>query len=68
MSPINRYVLVDRNDQEGDYEYDSLQDALSDADDDHAVIERTYTYDDSELVWTPDGGDQWPPKEPTRSK
>lgn len=59
---ILRYVLVDRDDNEGDYEYTTLAEAKADAGDDHAVVERTYTYDDSELVWTPDGSDTWPPK------
>ncbi len=66
MAEITRYVLVDRADQEGDYEYDLMQEAIDAADADHAVIERHYVYDDSELVWTPDGSDSWPPKKGTR--
>ena len=62
MSTISRYVLVDRNDQEGDHEYESYDEAVNDAGTTHAVIERRYEYDDSELVWTPNGSDQWPPK------
>jgi hypothetical protein len=73
MSTICRYVLVDRNDQEEDHEYDSYPEAENEAKgrgNTHAVIERTYRYDDSELVWTPDGSDQWPPKpkRPSRTK
>lgn len=62
MATIERYVLVSRDDSEGEYEYDTLQGAIDDADEDHAVIARQYVYDDSELVWTPDGSDVWPPK------
>lgn len=62
MAEITRYVLVDRSDQEGDYEYEDYQEAIVAAGDDHAVIERHYVYDDSELVWTPEGIDTWPPK------
>lgn len=60
---ITRYVLVDENDVEGDIEYDSLVMAITDAQsrEGHAVIERTYAYQDSTLVWTPDGSDIWPP-------
>jgi hypothetical protein len=61
MSEIVKYALVDRNDQEGDHEYDTLPQAIKAAKRGHAVISRTYVYDDSELVWTPDGGDVWPP-------
>jgi len=62
MAKILRYVLVDRNDQEGVEEYDSFDDAVAAADDDHAVIERQYEYSDSELAWTPDGSAVWPPR------
>lgn len=58
MSTITRYVLIDRDGFEGDHEYESYDEAKDDA---HArdcgVIERTYVYDDSELVWP----QQWPP-------
>lgn len=60
---ISRYVLVDRDDQEGDYEYDRFEEAKEAAlRDGCAVIERIYEYDDSSLVWTPDGSDVWPPE------
>ncbi len=63
MSEIHRYVLVDRDDMEQDYEYSSYRDAETDAmRQNAAVICRTYVYDDSELVWTPDGSDAWPPE------
>lgn len=59
---ITRYVLeVNRNDGHGwyaeDHEYEWFDDAKTDAEERVAneervrVIERRYTYDDSELVW-----------------
>lgn len=68
---IERYVLVDRDDIEGDHEYESLDEAKAAAAKYRsAVIARSYVYDDSELIWTPDGGDIWPPSKRkfTRSK
>lgn len=62
MAEILRYVLVDKDNNEGHNEYEDMSMAIEAADDDHAVVERTYTYDDSELVWTPDGSNTWPPK------
>lgn len=61
MAEINRYALVDEDDHEDDYEYERLDEAIDAAGSDHAVIMRTYIYDDSELVWTPNGADVWPP-------
>lgn len=65
---ISRYVLIDRNDQEQDYEYEQYDEAVQAAGHDYAVIERHYVYDDSELVWTPNGRDTWPPKRASRTK
>jgi hypothetical protein len=62
MAHISRYVLVSKGNQEGDHEYEEYDEAVEAAGDDHAVIERQYEYADSELVWTPNGGDTWPPK------
>lgn len=62
MAVINRYVLVDRNDFEQDYEYDSFDEAVAAAGTTHAVIEREYEYSDASLVWTPNGRSTWPPK------
>lgn len=61
---ITRYVVSDEDGNELDTEYDTLDDARSAAQSygDCAVIERTYVYDDSQLVWTPNGGDTWPPE------
>jgi hypothetical protein len=59
---IIRYVLVDKNDQEADYEYEIYSEALLEAGKkDCAIVRRTYTYDDSELVWTPNNSATWPP-------
>lgn len=62
MSQISRYVLCDWHGVEQDYEYANYADAERDAARERcAVIERLYTYEDSELIWTPDGEDTWPP-------
>lgn len=68
MAEITRYVLVDRDDNEGEYEYERYDEAVAAAGADHAVVERHYVYDDSELVWTPNGADSWPPKRASRAK
>jgi len=59
---INRYRLVDRNDRELDTLYDDAQEAIADAGEDYAVIELSFEYADSELIYTPDGRDTWPPQ------
>tara|TARA_Y100000310_G_scaffold200101_2_gene200106 strand:+ start:122 stop:316 length:195 start_codon:yes stop_codon:yes gene_type:complete len=60
---IRKYVLIDRDDQSRDEEYDSFEDAKAVAERTGcAVVERQYEYADSELVWTPDGANTWPPK------
>lgn len=67
MAEIRRYVLVTREDVELDYEYEFAHEAQEDARrQDCAVIARVYEYADSELVWTPDGTDTWPPKKKGR--
>lgn len=61
---ITRYVLVDRNDVEQDYEYEHLDEAkIRAGQQDCAVLAREYEYADSDLVWTPDGSYTWPPKD-----
>ena len=65
---ISRYVLIDENNQEGDCEYESYDEAVAGAGSDHAVIERTYEYSDSELVWTPNGADTWPPSKGRKAR
>lgn len=63
MSEIRRYVLVDEDDNEQDHEYDRYEDAEREATmQGFAIVARTYEYADSELVWTPDGSDTWPPE------
>lgn len=63
MSEIRKYVIVDANDNSDDAEYDTLQEAIEACvtDEPLAVVERVYTYDDSELVWTSTGDNVWPP-------
>ncbi len=61
MSEIRRYVLVDADDNEQDYEFANYQDAYASAQKQNmAIIARTYEYSDSELVWTPTGSNEWP--------
>ena len=57
---INKYVKVNPDGSEEDFEYDTMDEAVDSSDGTQAVIERTYTFDDSELVWTPNGEDTWP--------
>lgn len=61
MSEILKYVLVSDANVEADYEFDNYQDAVNEAGKFRAVICRTYVYDDSELVYTPDESLVWPP-------
>lgn len=66
---IDRYVLVDQDDYEQDHEYERYDEAQAAAEalsTPHAVIVRHYTYEDSELVWTPNGRNTWPPKRASR--
>lgn len=68
MSEITRYVLVGLDNTEGSFEYSDFDEAVrvAKATGQTAVIERVYTYEDSGLVWTPDGSGVWPPKRGTR--
>lgn len=63
MSEIRKYVVVDADDQEGDYEFASFDEAREAAvkQGQSAVIVRVYEYSDSELCWTSTGADTWPP-------
>ena len=66
MSEIRKYVLVSADDSEYSNEYDESEylDAVREAARlGCAVIARVYEYSDSELIWTPDGGSIWPPKQ-----
>ena len=61
MSEILRYVLEDSTGLEEEYEYESFNEARESAEkSDMAVIERSYVFDDSYVVWTPDGSTTWP--------
>lgn len=63
MSQLSRYVLCNKEGVELDYEYDNYADVELDAGRwQCAVVERLYTYTDSELIWTPNGADTWPPQ------
>lgn len=65
---IFRYVLVDAAGVEREGEYRRLQDAIDAGRSiGHAIRRREYVIVSSDLVWTPDGSDTWPPprKEPT---
>ena len=64
---ILRYVLVDKDNYEGDHEYTDIDEARTDAEDraeregtPWAVVERVYTYEDSNLVYTTNQSDVWP--------
>ncbi|MGI6797905.1 hypothetical protein [Gordonia sihwensis] len=62
MAEIRKYILVNINDEEvGDY-YDTLEEAKRAAGRDYAVAAHVYEYSDSELLWTPNGDDRWPPE------
>lgn len=63
MAEIRRYVLVGRDDVEHDKDYDRADLAIDEAKrlGETAVLCRIYSYEDTELVWAPDGGETWPP-------
>ena len=66
MSEIRRYVLVDTEDNAEEDDYEDYNEAYEQARKRNmAVIARVFEYSDSELIWTPDGSDTWPP-EPAR--
>ena len=43
--------------------YRTKEEAVEAAGQDQAVEMLTFEYSDSELVWTPDGSDTWPPED-----
>ena len=61
---IHKYELVEANNVEQGYEYDTLDEAIHDAVKyGMAVIEIEYEWADSSLMWTPNGSNTWPPEE-----
>lgn len=50
MSTIAKYVVVDKEGNEGDWEFDTLHEAINAADDYESVIVRYYEYTYSETV------------------
>lgn len=65
MSEIRLYTLVNRDDEYVSEEYDTLDEARNAAeqqDEPHAIVAMVYTFEDSELIWTPDGSNTWPPQ------
>ncbi|MDH3291534.1 MAG: hypothetical protein OEO20_11385 [Gemmatimonadota bacterium] len=64
---IIRYHLVDSDDRVDDYPYDSYQEAYETARRRNmAVLAYVYEFADSELIWTPNGADTWPPEKQRR--
>jgi hypothetical protein len=65
MSEIRTYVLVNEDDEYVSDEFDTLDEAkneISFRNEAYAIVSLVYTFEDSELVWTPDGGNVWPPR------
>ena len=61
MADIQKYLLVGRDGCEIGTYFDSYREAETEAKrSDCAVVEHTYTYEDTDLVFTPDGSDEWP--------
>ena len=63
---FEKYELIDQDghsDSSG-YLYDNADEAIADAKKygGYAVKMLTFEYSDSELVWTPNGNDVWPPE------
>lgn len=61
---IEKYVIVDADDNEDDRVFDTLDEAKDNAPTDQpcAIIARIFEYADSELVWTSTGANIWPPR------
>jgi hypothetical protein len=62
---IHTYVVVSLDDEYVSEEHAGKAEAVNDAesrDEPHAVVELTYVFDDSDLVWTPNNASTWPPK------
>lgn len=62
---IHTYVMVNLADEYVGHEmttFDEAKNAASQEDEPVAVVELTYVVDDTDLVWTPNGEQTWPPK------
>ena len=59
---ICRYVLVDSDNEEESWLYDTYKEAVKAAGNTHAVVEYEFEYVDSSLVYTPNGDSVWPSK------
>lgn len=65
MSTISRWVLIDLNDVEQDYEYSDYEEAKTAAEKaGFALAERLYELTETALSWTPNSEISWPPKKP----
>ena len=64
MPEILKYVHVDEDGEQDVWEYDTLKEAISEASEGQAVLEREYVYEGSSLAWTPDRSKEWPPADP----
>ena len=60
---IEMFQIIDiSGEANGGALYKTMDEARHAATGDQAVEMLTYEYSDRELVWTPDGGDTWPPE------
>ena len=63
MAEITLYVLVDSHDVPGITNYENFEEAKREAQKyGMAVVAHVYEWADSELTWTPNGEDTWPPE------
>ena len=59
---IEKFAVVNEHNHESDLEFDTFEAARSAAGNNNAVVRRIYDFQDSVLVWTPDGSNDWPPR------
>ena len=60
---IEKFQIIDIDGVgSGDPLYETLDEARKNAIGDQAVEMLTFEFTDSELVWTPNDGDTWPPE------
>jgi len=66
---IERFIVVDSNGETIAEDFDTYDEARSfthkfyGSDQRVAIVARIFEYSDSELVWTSDGSNSWPPKD-----